>query len=169
MMRSSLERTEVHRYPVWVMIVVPLLAISIQSRTGLTAWGSAIELPLLVTVYFASNRRNQLVGLLMGAAIGLAQDALSSGLIGIFGIIKTLVGYMGSSLGGRIDVDNPLTRLLLVFGSYYVHLGLYFALKRGLLNLPVEAPGWMSLVAAAANAVVGVVLFHLLDRLRTRE
>ena len=170
MMRSSLERTEVHRYPIWAMILVPLLAISLQTRLVLLfPLASSIDLALLVTVYFASNRRNQLVGLLMGAAIGLAQDALGSGPIGVFGIVKTLIGYMGSSLGGRIDVENPLTRLLLVFVSYYVHLGLYYILVRGLLDRPIGLPGWLSLVAAFGNSLLAVVLFHLLDRLRTTE
>ena len=56
-MRGSLESTEDHRYPVWVMILVPLLALSLQTRLPLY-WGRAatVDLPLLVTVYFASNR-----------------------------------------------------------------------------------------------------------------
>jgi rod shape-determining protein MreD len=170
MIQSSLERTEVHRYPIWVMILVPLLAISLQTRLVLLfPLASSLDLALLVTVYFASNRRNQLVGLLMGAVIGLAQDALGSGPIGVFGIVMTLIGYLGSSLGGRIDVDNPLTRLLLVFGSYYLHFGLYYILVRGLLDRPIGLPGWTSLISALGNALLAVVLFHLLDRLRTRE
>ncbi len=168
--RGSLERTEVYHYPVWVMVIVPVLAISIQTRLALIVPRSAaVDLALLVTVYFASNRRNQVVGTLLGAAIGLAQDSLGSGPIGVFGIVKTLLGYLGSSLGGRVDVDNPWTRLLLIFGAYYLHLGLYYVLVRGLLDRSIAPPDWWSLVAAAANAVLGVILFHLLDRLRVQE
>jgi len=170
MIQSSLERTEVHRYPIWAMILVPLLAISIQTRLVLLfPLASKFDLALLITVYFASNRRNQLVGLLMGAGIGLAQDALSSGFIGVFGIVMTLIGYMGSSLGGRIDVDNPLTRFLLVFGAYYAHWGLYFILVRGLLDRPIGLLDWYSVFWALGNALLAVFLFHLLDRLRSTE
>ena len=166
----SLERTEVHRYPLWAMILVPLLALSIQTRLGVfSANASALDLALLVTVYFASNRRSQIVGLLLGASIGLAQDALGSGPIGVFGIVKTMIGYIASSLGAQIDVTHPLMRSILVFVSYYVHLAFYFVLVRVLLDRPMAMPPWGGLVRALVNAAVGVILFDLLDRLRIKE
>jgi len=166
----SLERTEVHRYPMWAMILVPLLALSIQTRLAVFSQNaSALDLALLVTVYFASNRRNQIVGLLLGAAIGLSQDALGSGPIGVFGIVKTLIGYIASSLGAQIDVTHPLMRSILVFVSYYVHLAIYFVLVRVLLDRPMVFPPWGGVVRALVNAGVGVILFDLLDRLRIRE
>ena len=168
--RTSLERTEVHTYPIWVMVIVPVLALSIQTRLPLyLPNASALDLALLVTVYFASNRRNQIVGLLLGAAIGLAQDSLGSGPIGVFGIVKTVVGYLASSLGAQIDATQLFVRFALVFISYYVHLGLYYVLVRGLLDRPLAPPTWWSLVAALVNAFVGVALFALLDKLRARE
>jgi rod shape-determining protein MreD len=166
----SLERTEVHRYPLWAMILVPLLALSVQTRLVVySPAASSLDLALLVTVYFASNRRNQIVGLLLGAAIGLAQDSLGSGPIGVFGIVKTLIGYIASSLGAQIDVTHPVIRAILVFVSYYVHLAIYFVLVRVLLDRSVAVPPWGGLLRALLNAGVGVVLFGLLDRLRIRE
>jgi len=35
-----------------------------------------LEMPLLVVVYFAIMRRNQISGLTIGALVGLAQDSL---------------------------------------------------------------------------------------------
>jgi len=58
-----------------------------------------LELPLLVVVYFALMRRNQVSGLLIGAIVGLAQDSLSKNPLGMFGIVNTLVGYFASSIG----------------------------------------------------------------------
>jgi rod shape-determining protein MreD len=166
----SLERTEVHRYPLWAMILVPLLALSVQTRLAVY-WqtASGLDLALLVTVYFASNRRNQIVGLLLGAAIGLGQDSLSRGPIGVYGIVKTLIGYIASSLGAQIDVSHPLMRSILVFASYYVHLAIYFLLVRVLLDRPITLPPWGGLLRALVNAGVGVILFDLLDRLRIKE
>jgi rod shape-determining protein MreD len=166
----SLERTEVHRYPVWAMILVPLLALSIQTRLVVSyPNASALDLALLVTVYFASNRRNQIVGLLLGAAIGLAQDALSGGFIGVNGIVKTLIGYIASSLGAQIDVTHPLMRGILVFVSYYVHMAIYFVLVRVLLDRPMAMLRWGGLGWALVNATVGVILFDVLDHLRIKE
>ncbi len=166
----SLERTEVHRYPIWAMILVPIVALSIQTRLAVSfSNSSGLDLALLVTVYFASNRRNQIVGLMLGAAIGLAQDALGSGPIGVYGIVKTLVGYIASSLGAQIDTSHSVIRAVLVFISYYVHLAIYFVLVRVLLDRPMSFPPWGGIVRAIVNAVVGVILFDLLDRLRIKE
>ncbi len=152
------------------MILVPLLALSIQTRLAVySQTASGLDLALLVTVYFASNRRSQIVGLLLGAAIGLVQDALSRGLIGVFGIVKTLIGYIASSLGAQIDVSHPAIRAILVFVSYYAHLAIYFVLVRVLLDRPMVLPPWAGVPRALVNAGVGVVLFDLLDRLRIKE
>ena len=46
-----------------------------------------------MTVYYALMKRNPVPGLFFGAIIGLAQDSLSNQPLGMFGIVKTLVGY----------------------------------------------------------------------------
>ena len=60
-----------------------------------------------MTIYFALSRRNPSSGLLLGMVIGLLQDSLSRTPIGLYGIAKTLVGYLSSSIGARIDVEHP--------------------------------------------------------------
>ena len=169
-MRDLQDKTEVYRFKAWVVILVPLAALSLQAYLPLWLPGAAfLDLAMLATIYFACNRRNQIVGLLLGAAIGLAQDCLGSGPIGIFGIVKTVIGYLASSLGARIDVENPLTRLILIFGFYYVHLGIFYLLQTVLLEKTVPAPSLNGLAVALLNAFAGVILFHLLDLLRERE
>ena len=74
-----------------------------------------IELPLLVTIYFGVSRRNPVSGMFLGGTIGILQDALShDNPIGMYGIAKTIVGYLASSIGGRIDTEHPLSRFGLV-------------------------------------------------------
>jgi len=51
-------------------------------------------------------KRQQIPGVLFGAAIGLAQDSLSHQPMGMFGIVKTLVGYFSASASLRFDVEN---------------------------------------------------------------
>ena len=92
----------------WVaMVGIPLVAILFQVYVPrFFPFLAYLELPLLVTVYFALMRRSPPAGVLFGAAIGLAQDSLSNHPLGMFGIVKTLVGYFAASVSQRFDVDN---------------------------------------------------------------
>ncbi len=164
------ERAEVHYYKPWVLVAVPAAALSLQAFLPTWIPGlSTLDFALLVTVYFASNRRSQIVGLSMGAIIGLVQDSLSSGPIGVFGIVKTIIGYLASSLGAHIDADSPLTRILLISSFHYLHAGLFWIVQRVLLQKAAALPGLNELLAALVNALCGVIIFQLLDRLRQRE
>ena len=126
-----------------------------------------LELPLLVTVYFSLMRRSPVVGILLGASIGLAQDALTPHQpLGMFGIVKTLVGFFAASFSQRFDLENSAVRLILGFFFFFFHQFFYWVLDRALLGETVGfAPG-QTLVLAALNAVVAVPLFRVLDRLR---
>ena len=65
--------------------------------------------------------------------IGLIQDSLTHRPLGLYGMAKTVVGYAASSLGMRIDVDNPGSRLLMGMAFYIVHQLIYFVVARGLV------------------------------------
>jgi rod shape-determining protein MreD len=127
---------------------------------------SLLELPLLVVVYFALSRRNPSTGLLLGLVVGLLQDALSYTPIGLYGMAKTLMGYVASSLSSRIDTDRAQPRLLLLFGFYYLHQVVYALEQRLLLNQPADFISLPVLEGALVNALLGVLVFHLLDRFR---
>src|SRR5215470_19309852 len=104
--------TQISRFKAWVLFLVPLAAILFQVYIPLFFQFLAyLELPLIVTVYFALMRRSQVHGLFVGALVGLAQDSLSKDPLGMFGIAKTLVGYFAASVGMRIDVEHPFIRL----------------------------------------------------------
>ena len=80
-------------YPVWVYFAIPLLALLVQVYLPLfqtLSFISQIELPLLVTIYFALMRRSQLRGLAIGVTLGLAQDSLFQQHLGMNGICMTL-------------------------------------------------------------------------------
>ncbi len=164
---SSGLQVESQRISPVAAIVVAVLGLLLQSSLAL--WfpsTTAVDLALLVTVYLGFTRRSQIVGMVYGAFIGLAQDSLGHGPIGLYGIVNTVVGYSASSLGGRVDSDHPGIRLLATFGFYYVHLGIFVLLQKVLLERPVTNPGWRSVALALLNAVVGVLVYQLLDRLR---
>jgi len=159
-------------YPVWVYFAIPLLALLIQVYLPLfetLRFISQIELPLLVTIYFALMRRSQLRGLAIGVALGLAQDSLFQQPLGMYGICKTLVGYFSASIGMQFDVEHAFVRLVLCFIFYLFHQFFYWLLQRSLLDQPAVFQFQKDLLLAVVNAVIGVILFHFLDMLRKRE
>jgi rod shape-determining protein MreD len=159
-----------HRFPPAVAILVPLVAIFLQAYLPLRFPRFAVlDLPLIVTVYFAVSRRNPISGTFLGTGIGLLQDALTHLPLGINGIIKALVGYLAASIGMRIDVENPGTRLLMMFFFSLVSSLLHVFIVRHLLDMAQAWYGLHELVRALVNSLVAVILFALLDRLRKRE
>lgn len=150
-----------------VMVAAPLVAILFQVYVPLFFQSlSYLELPLLVTVYLALIRRNPIAGLFLGAGIGLMQDSLSKNPLGMFGIVKTLVGYFAASVSMRFDVENPLVRLILAFFFFFFHQFFYWVLTRALLGQQPEFDPQQTLIFGMLNAAVALPLFHLLDRLR---
>ena len=167
--RSSREQFEVYRFHWLTLVLVPLCALLLQAYLPLRfPFFALFDLPLLVTIYFSVGRRSQVSGMATGCIIGLLQDSLTHRPLGLYGFAKTVVGYAASSLGVRLDVDNPGTRLLLGFGFYIVHQSLYFAVAR---LLTIQALSWRwghEVIGAVANGLLAVILFALLDRLRQR-
>lgn len=123
-------------------------------------------MPLLVVVYFSFMRRSQISGLLIGAIVGLAQDSLSKAPLGMFGIVKTLVGYFAASVGVRLDVDNGFLRLFLAYFFFVFHQFFYWIMARALLGQQVAFELQSTLMIGLLNAIVGLALFHFLDKLR---
>jgi len=162
------ENIEVHKYYGGTVIVAAFLALVLQAflhKYG--RWSELIDLPLLVTIYFGVSKRNPSSGLLLGAAIGILQDALSpDNPIGLYGIAKTFVGYVASSIGGRIDTEHPLSRFGLIFVFFHFHQIILAVTQRLLLNHPARFFTPRLLLDSLVTAAFGVALFALLDRLR---
>jgi len=161
--------TRISRFRGWVLVLVPLAAILFQVYIPLFFQFLAyLELPLIVTVYFALMRRSPIGGLLVGAIVGLAQDSLSKNPLGMFGITKTIIGYVAASVGQRLDVDHPLIRLILGFFFFVFHQFIFWVLSRALLGQQMNFETQRTLVLGLLNAIVAVSLFHFLDKLKQR-
>jgi rod shape-determining protein MreD len=175
---TSREQVQVYRFSPAVSILVPLIAVFLQAFIPVFLGRilhldkhifEVIDLPLLVTIFFAVARRGPISGLFTGGAVGLLQDALNHGLLGVYGIAKTVIGYMASSLGVKIDVENPGTRLLMTFSFYVIHQVIFFLIARGLAGDMSSQLRWPHIVILGVfNGLVAIPVFAILDRFKQR-
>jgi rod shape-determining protein MreD len=86
----------------------------------------------------------------------------------LYGIAKTVIGYLASSIGARLDTEHPAARFALTGLFFFVHQGVIVLTRRLLLAQPEPWLTMRLVIAASVNAVVAIFLFHLLDRLRKR-
>ena len=127
-----------------------------------------LEFPLLITIYFSLMKRQPIAGIVIGATIGLMQDSLSQQPLGMFGIVKTLVGYFAASVSLRFDVNNPALRFMLCSFFFVFHQFFYWVLVRALLGATIPVELVDNLVMAVLNCAVGLPLFALFDRLKMK-
>ena len=162
-------RGKISRFRVVWLIVIPLASIAFQVNFPLFFKHLGyLELPLLVTVYFSLMQRNRMRGTFIGAVIGLLQDALANQPLGIFGMVKTLVGYFAASISTKIDVDNTTIRAALSFFFFCFHQFFTWILVRALLGHAIDFDITQTLLFGLLNGLVAIPLFLILDKLRER-
>lgn len=148
------------------VILAISVALALQSTLArfLTRGTLGVDLVLVVVVY-AALISGPVTGLLSGAAAGLAQDALSSGIIGIGGLAKTVVGFLAGIMGTQFIVAQALPRFVVFFGATIMHavifIGLYVLLDLRQWGSPYAAVAGQ----AVGNAVVGALAFRLVELL----
>jgi rod shape-determining protein MreD len=167
--RSSDMHIEVHKFRAGAIVLAAAFALVLQAFLPIYfSKAGILDLPLLIVIYFGLSRRNPSTGLLLGMTVGILQDSLSGSTVplGLYGIAKTIIGYLASSIGARLDTEHPAARFALTVAFFVVHQGLVALTQRLLLSQPEP---WFTMhlgTAALVNAVVAVFLFMLLDRLR---
>jgi rod shape-determining protein MreD len=171
--RSYMSRREVEQqsFSIVVAVAVPLCAILLQVLLPrLSSRLAILDLPLIVTLFFAISRRSPIAGTMTGASIGLLQDMLTSQPIGVNGMAKSVVGYAAASLGSRIDVDNSATRGVLTFGFCLLQSILLYLIERRLLGIRSFHLMWLhELLRAGLNTLVAIPIFFLLDRFKRQD
>ena len=132
---------------------------------------AALDLVLIVVVYLALIS-GPVSGVLLGSAAGLVQDALSSGIIGIGGLAKTIVGFVAGFLGSQFILTASLSRFIVFVLSTLLHalifMGLYSVLELRHFDSPL-APVMSQAVGNGFLGVVGGQLVELLPGLRDRR
>ena len=141
-------------------------AIALQTTLARFVVGgtAALDLVLVVVTYVALTS-GPVTGMLAGSVAGIVQDALSSGVIGIGGLAKSVVGFLAGAIGQQFIVTAALPRLVMFVGATVVHasvfMGLYVLL--GLRSFPSP---WAAVASQAlGNAAVGLIAFTIIESL----
>ena len=148
-----------------ILAIVAALALQTTVLARFVIRGTlATDLVLVVVVYVALSS-GPVTGLLAGTVAGLAQDAMTSGVIGIGGLAKTVVGFLTGIAGSQFIVAQPFPRFVVFFVATILHsvifIGLYVLLDLRQFGTPYAAVTGQAL----GNAVVGVVAFQLVELL----
>ncbi|HVC19094.1 MAG TPA: rod shape-determining protein MreD [Vicinamibacterales bacterium] len=147
----------------WVAVAIAVALVLQTTLAHLAFRGAGAADFVLVVVVYVGLSSGPVMGLFAGTVGGLAQDALSSGVIGIGGLADTIVGFLVGLVGTQFIVTQPPTRLVVFFGATVlravVFMGLYVLL--GLRQFP--SPYAAVAIQGVGNAFVGVVAFEVVD------
>jgi rod shape-determining protein MreD len=143
------------------------LAVAIILQSALSSrWHPFVyvDLSLVVVVYFALQR-DVLQALIVGAAAGLAMDALSSGLLGAGSFTKTFIAYLIFALATRVSLDNPIVRIPVLACAALLDAAIYVMLHR-LFAQPSLIPFVMTAgFKVIWTTIAGTILLQVLDLL----
>ena len=142
------------------------LALALQTTLARFVVGgtAALDLVLVVVVYVALTT-GPVSGMLAGSVAGIIQDALSSGVIGIGGLAKSIVGFAAGVIGQQFIVTAALPRFVMFVAASVAHAAVFmgFYVLLGLRTFP--SPWAAILSQAAGNAVVGMIAFTIIEGL----
>ena len=119
--------------------------------------GAPLDLVLMVVMVVAIVNGPR-AGLWTGTVGGLLQDALSGGVIGMGGLAKTVVGYLGGQFAAQFMVTRLWHKALVFVGGSLLHAALFVGGYRLLFEDRVVVTQRDLLMQAAANTVVGLVV-----------
>lgn len=148
------------------IILAIVLALALQTTIArfVVAGRVAVDLVLVVVVYVALSS-GAVPGLMTGTVAGLIQDSLSTGVIGIGGLAKTIVGFVTGIVGTQLNIAEPVARFVVFFAATVVHQAITIGLGT-VLGLQTFGVPYAAIAGEAlANAVVGVAAFQLTDLL----
>jgi rod shape-determining protein MreD len=147
------------------ILVAVAAALALQTTLARYVRGTAaVDLVLVVVVYVALTS-GPVAGLLTGTFAGLIQDFLSTGIIGIGSLAKTVVGFVTGIVGTQFIVTQPIPRFLVFFAATILHalvfMGLYILLDLRQFDTRYTVVAGQ----AAGNALIGVITFQLAELL----
>jgi rod shape-determining protein MreD len=148
------------------VLIAIALALALQTTLArfLVGGSAAVDLVLVAVVYVALTT-GPVGGMFAGSVAGLVQDTLSSGVIGVGGLAKSVVGFLVGAIGQQFIVTAALPRLVMFVGATMVHAAVFMGLYEA-LDLRAFPEPWKSVsTQALGNALVGIVAFAIIESL----
>lgn len=148
------------------VLVAIALALALQTTLARFLVGGTVALDLvLVVVVYVALTSGPVTGMFAGSLAGIIQDALSSGVIGVGGLAKSIVGFVIGAIGQQFIVTAALPRLVMFLVATAVHATLFmgFYVLMGLRSFP--SPWTAVLSQALGNAAVGMIAFTVIESL----
>lgn len=139
-------------------------ALFVQTTLSPLLGRAAIGVDLgLVVVVFAGLMMGPSAGLLTGSVTGLVQDAIASGIVGLSGLSKTLVGFAAGVFGTMFIVTRPAPRFVVFFLASLADSAVFVGLH-AVFDVRVVPPAYAAIIVRAlVNATVGVSAFLLME------
>ena len=126
------------------------LALALQATLArfMTSGSAPVDFVLVVVVYVALAS-GPVTGLLTGTVGGLIQDALATGVVGIGGLAKSIVGFVAGVAGTQFIVAQPIPRFVVFSGATVLHAALF-------ISACALATEWLY-----GSALIGQTAFYL--------
>ena len=148
-------------------ILIVILLFSIQTTwLGMFSIGGVIPDLALIWVVFCAVHYSRTVGFGSGIVIGILQDSLSGGLLGVNTLSKSFIGFFFSALKDKFFVEGVLPiSFFLAISSLFDGLIFYLSMNTVLEGKITTSFLYQSLpIYSFYNAVVGPVIFLVLNR-----
>jgi rod shape-determining protein MreD len=149
----------------WTALAI-LAALLIQSALSLLAPSSARVLdPFLLVLVYCGLVGGEMHGMLAGAAAGWVQDVHFGGrVLGLSGLSKVVIGFGVGIAGSRFHLTEPGPRLLVLLLAVLLDALILGWLASAFDVSAARLSPLGAALRAAVNAVLGVVLFEVLER-----
>jgi len=147
-------------------LIAVALALALQTTLAklLVGGSAAIDL-VLVAVVSVALTTGPVGGMLAGSMAGLIQDSLSTGVLGIGGLAKSVIGFLAGAISQQFILTSALPRFVMFVGATVAHAALFMGMNVGLGLRAFPSP-WKAVASqAVGNAVVGMVAFAIIEAL----
>ncbi|MFQ5482176.1 MAG: rod shape-determining protein MreD [Nitrospinaceae bacterium] len=155
----------------WGIVFVLYGAFLFAIQTSLLDWiavnGVTPDL-VLICVVFGALHLPEDRGLWLGFGLGLVQDCLSGGLLGVNTLSKSLIAFFLVQIKGNIRVEGFLPVCLFLLAASFFDGMVYFITVQMLFKTSIAAGYFLGQIAVYSvyNSLMGPPMFILLERNR---
>ena len=154
----------------WVLVTVVVAVVLQVTLARFTVGGRWTFDLVLVGVVYAALAWGPVAGMFAGTIGGLLQDVLSTGIVGVGGLSKTLIGCAAGVIGTQFVLVKARARMIIVAAATVVHR-LMMVLFYAVIDSARPTSHWSGvpwtaiLAETAINSLVAFVAFQATEAL----